>query len=132
MSQEQSIAIERAWEQARQAQAAKRAAQRALSLAEKRQVKISDLDLSVRPYNCLRRAGVTTLGELLDLCPRELMEWQGMGKRSVREIQDVIADDYDCALRVEVNTRRLRALQRQYTALSLEEQQGFQRWLSGG
>lgn len=47
----------------------------------------SELDLSVRSANCLERAGIILVGELIQKTPDELIRLRGMGKRSVENIQ---------------------------------------------
>ena len=53
---------------------------------------ISDLDLSVRSYNCLRRAGVQTVQQLLQINEEDLGKIRNMGKKSVREIKQRLAE----------------------------------------
>ncbi len=52
---------------------------------------IEDLDLSVRSYNCLKRAGITTLRELTDHTEEEMMKFKNLGKKSLKEIKDKLA-----------------------------------------
>ena len=53
---------------------------------------IEDLELSVRSYNCLRRAGLSTVGELVEMIDTrdDLMKIRNLGKRSADEIMDAI------------------------------------------
>lgn len=51
---------------------------------------ISELDLSVRPFNILRRKGIQTVGQLVAMTENDLMELKNMGKRSLEEIQKKI------------------------------------------
>lgn len=53
---------------------------------------ISDLDLSVRSYNCLKRAGVWTIEQLLQISEEDLMRVRNMGRKSLREIKDRLAE----------------------------------------
>lgn len=48
--------------------------------------KIEDLDLSVRSYNCLKRAGITTVGELTQKSEEEMMRIRNLGRKSLKEI----------------------------------------------
>lgn len=48
--------------------------------------KIEDLELSVRPYNCLYRAGIKTVSDLVDLAPADFFKIRNLGKKSVKEI----------------------------------------------
>lgn len=47
---------------------------------------IDDLCLSVRTYNVLRRAGITTVDELLQKDRNELIRIRGMSKKTLEEI----------------------------------------------
>lgn len=47
---------------------------------------ITELELSVRSLNCLKRAGVRTLGDLAKLTKEKLMKMRNMGRKSVDEI----------------------------------------------
>ncbi|MBQ5330260.1 MAG: hypothetical protein J6F31_03285 [Oscillospiraceae bacterium] len=51
---------------------------------------LEDTDLSSRPYNCLRNAGINTLSELLMLSDREIAGLQNLGKKSALEIKEMI------------------------------------------
>ena len=47
---------------------------------------IEDLDLSVRSYNCLKRAGITTIGKLANTTKEELASIRNLGKMSFNEV----------------------------------------------
>ena len=47
---------------------------------------ISNLGLSVRAYNCLRRSGIDTLGKLSEMTYDDLMKVRNIGRKSVEEI----------------------------------------------
>ena len=49
---------------------------------------IEELDLSVRSYNCLMRAGIHTVGELLERSEADLIHIRNMGRISVKEIME--------------------------------------------
>lgn len=53
---------------------------------------IEDLDLSVRPYNCLKRAGINTVGDLVNHTEVEIMRVRNLGKKSLDEIYDKVAE----------------------------------------
>lgn len=55
---------------------------------EKYSIPVEQLDLSVRTMNCLRRAGITTIGELLSLGEKELMSLRNFGQKSKQEIEE--------------------------------------------
>lgn len=47
---------------------------------------IEELDLSVRSYNCLKRAGINTVEELIQKTEEEMMKVRNLGKKSLEEI----------------------------------------------
>lgn len=47
---------------------------------------IEDLDLSMRSYNCLKRAGINTVSELLQRNEEEMMKVRNLGKKSLEEV----------------------------------------------
>lgn len=49
---------------------------------------IEDLDLSVRSYNCLKRAGIQTVEELTQKTEDEMMHVKNLGKKSLKEVKD--------------------------------------------
>lgn len=53
---------------------------------------IEDLDLSVRSYNCLKRAGIQTVEELTQKTEDEMMRVRNLGKKSLKEVKDKIHD----------------------------------------
>lgn len=52
---------------------------------------IEDMDLSVRAYNCLRRAGIHTVAELLEKTDEELMCVRNLGRKSYEEVKEKLA-----------------------------------------
>ena len=59
---------------------------------KKLETSIDDLDFSVRAYNCLKRAGVTTLGDLTSKSELEMMKIRNLGKKSLKEVIDKIKE----------------------------------------
>ena len=53
---------------------------------------IEDLDFSVRAYNCLKRAGVHTLQDLVNKSESEMMKIRNLGKKSLKEVLDKVRD----------------------------------------
>ncbi|MFQ3576400.1 MAG: DNA-directed RNA polymerase subunit alpha [Cytophagales bacterium] len=53
---------------------------------------ISDLDLSVRAYNCLKAADIKCLGDLAKLEVADMMKFRNFGKKSLTELEQLIAD----------------------------------------
>ena len=51
---------------------------------------IDDLDLSVRAYNCLKRAGMATVQDLTDKTENEMMKIRNLGKKSLKEVIDKV------------------------------------------
>lgn len=49
---------------------------------------IGNLDLSLRPYTCLKRAKIETIGDLLRYSKEELLSLKNFGKRSLEEVQN--------------------------------------------
>ncbi|MEF9983951.1 MAG: DNA-directed RNA polymerase subunit alpha [Oscillospiraceae bacterium] len=47
---------------------------------------IEELDLSVRAFNCLKRAGVNTVNDLINKSPDEMMKVRNLGKKSLEEV----------------------------------------------
>jgi len=52
---------------------------------------IDDLVLSTRAYNCARRAGVFTVGDLARVGRRRMLAWQNCGRKTVAEIEEELA-----------------------------------------
>ena len=53
---------------------------------------IDDLDLSVRAYNCLKRAGILSLKDLVNKSENEMMKIRNLGKKSLKEVIDKVKD----------------------------------------
>ncbi|NLW41457.1 MAG: DNA-directed RNA polymerase subunit alpha [Tissierellia bacterium] len=53
---------------------------------------IEELDLSVRSYNCLKRAGINTVGELIQKTEEDMMKVRNLGKKSLQEVKDKLAE----------------------------------------
>jgi len=51
-------------------------------------ITIEDLDLSVRSYNCLKRANIGTVLELTEKSEEEMMKVKNLGKKSLKEIKE--------------------------------------------
>lgn len=59
---------------------------------KKLETPIDDLDFSVRAYNCLKRAGVNTLGDLTEKTELDMMKIRNLGKKSLKEVIDKIKE----------------------------------------
>ena len=53
---------------------------------------IEDLDLSVRSYNCLKRAGIANVQELTQKSEAEMMKVRNLGKKSLKEVKDKLLE----------------------------------------
>lgn len=52
---------------------------------------IEELDLSVRAFNCLKRAGINTVGELVEKSVEDMMKVRNLGKKSLEEVGQKLA-----------------------------------------
>lgn len=52
---------------------------------------IEELDLSVRSYNCLKRAGINTVHELTQKSEEDMMKVRNLGKKSLEEVEQKLA-----------------------------------------
>ena len=50
--------------------------------------RIDDLDLSVRSFNCLKRAGIHSVRQLLDFSENDLLNIRNFGVKSIEEVKD--------------------------------------------
>ncbi|MGI6771862.1 MAG: DNA-directed RNA polymerase subunit alpha [Acholeplasmataceae bacterium] len=69
-------------------------------------MKIEELDMSVRLFNALKRAGISTVGGLLKMREEEIIKIRNLGRKSMKELKECLAehnlelkssyiDDYD-------------------------------------
>lgn len=61
---------------------------------------IEELDLSVRSYNCLKRAGINTVQELTQKTEADMMKVRNLGRKSLEEVKSKLAE-LDLSLRSE-------------------------------
>lgn len=52
---------------------------------------VEELELSVRSSNCLRRANIKTLGELVARSEQEMLKYRNFGKQSLKEISEILS-----------------------------------------
>lgn len=64
------------------------------------EMSIEELDLSVRSFNCLKRAGINTVEELTKKTEEDMMKVRNLGKKSLEEVKTKLAD-YGLSLRSE-------------------------------
>ncbi|KRM04893.1 MAG: DNA-directed RNA polymerase subunit alpha [Liquorilactobacillus ghanensis] len=53
---------------------------------------IEELDLSVRSYNCLKRAGINTVQELTNKSEADMMKVRNLGRKSLEEVKNKLVD----------------------------------------
>ena len=53
---------------------------------------IEELDFSVRAYNCLKRANIHTLQDLVNMSEGDMMKIRNLGKKSLKEVLDKVRD----------------------------------------
>ncbi|MBM7853854.1 DNA-directed RNA polymerase subunit alpha [Desulfohalotomaculum tongense] len=56
------------------------------------EMSIEELDLSVRSYNCLKRAGINTVEELTQRSEEEMMKVRNLGKKSLEEVVNKLSE----------------------------------------
>ena len=56
--------------------------------AKRVNMSIDDLDLTVRSYNCLKRAGISTVDELTQKTEEEMSRVRNLGKKSLKEVKE--------------------------------------------
>ena len=61
---------------------------------------IEELDLSVRSYNCLKRAGINTVQELANKSEDDMMKVRNLGRKSLEEVKHKL-DELGLGLRKE-------------------------------
>ncbi len=54
-------------------------------------IRIEELDFSVRTYNCLKKAGLLTIGQLVEYSESDLMNIRNFGKKSLTEVREKLA-----------------------------------------
>ena len=54
---------------------------------------LSDMDLSVRAYNCLKAADIRTLGDLVQLDMQDMMKFRNFGKKSLTELENLVQEN---------------------------------------
>jgi DNA-directed RNA polymerase subunit alpha len=53
---------------------------------------VDELELSVRSSNCLRDAGIRTLGDLVQKTEAEMLKYRNFGRKSLQELVDILSD----------------------------------------
>lgn len=60
--------------------------------AKTMEMTIEDLELSVRSYNCLKRAGINTVAELVQKSEEDMMKVRNLGRKSLDEVKKKLAE----------------------------------------
>ena len=55
------------------------------------EILIEERELGVRSYNCLKRAGIQTVGDLISKSEGELNAIPNFGKKSIEEVKETLA-----------------------------------------
>ena len=58
----------------------------------KQSMAIEEMDLSVRSYNCLKRAGINTVEDLISKSEDEMMKVRNLGRKSLDEVLGKLAE----------------------------------------
>ena len=56
------------------------------------EMNIDELELSVRSFNCLKRAGINTVEELTNRTPEDMMKVRNLGRKSLDEVKKKLSD----------------------------------------
>jgi len=78
-------------------------------LAEYFSRSVDELELSVRSYNCLKNAGIRTIGELVQKSEAEMLKTKNFGRKSLNEIKEILTK-MDLGLGMKIDERRLKRL----------------------
>jgi DNA-directed RNA polymerase subunit alpha len=54
-------------------------------------VRIEELDFSVRTYNCLKKANILTIAELVQYTESDLMQIRNFGRKSLTEVREKLS-----------------------------------------
>ena len=58
---------------------------------EKLNKSVDEMELSVRSYNCLKNANISTIGELVQKTETEMLKTKNFGRKSLNEIKEILA-----------------------------------------
>ncbi len=65
---------------------------------------VEDLELSVRSANCLKNAGINTIGELVRKTEAEMLKTKNFGRKSLSEIKDILGE-YDLTFGMDIDSK---------------------------
>jgi len=63
-----------------------------MKMREKLERSVEELELSVRSSNCLKQADIKSIGDLVQKSEAEMLKYRNFGRKSLKEIQDVLTD----------------------------------------
>jgi DNA-directed RNA polymerase subunit alpha len=69
------------------------------------QIPIEELQLSVRAYNCLKRAQINSVADLLDYTQEDLLEIKNFGQKSAEEVVEALKDRLGITLPTEKSSK---------------------------
>ena len=72
-----------------------------IDIGEPLQDKVEDLEFTVRTANCLYNADIIFVHQLLELTQTDLLKMKNMGRKSLNEIREKLADKYNAKLKGE-------------------------------
>ncbi len=78
-------------------------------LAEYFSRSVDELELSVRSYNCLKNAGIRTIGELVQKSEAEMLKTKNFGRKSLNEIKEILTT-MSLGLGMKIDEKRLKRL----------------------
>ena len=53
---------------------------------------IEEMEFSIRSYNCLKRAGIQNVGDLIKLSEDDMLKIKNLGRKSLDEIKEKLAE----------------------------------------
>jgi DNA-directed RNA polymerase subunit alpha len=69
------------------------------------QIPIEELQLSVRAYNCLKRAQINSVADLLDYTQEDLLEIKNFGQKSAEEVVEALQQRLGITLPMEKSSK---------------------------
>jgi DNA-directed RNA polymerase alpha subunit len=61
---------------------------------------VDDMELSVRAYNCLKRAGYDKVSQFIGKTTDDLMKIRNLGRKSMEEVMNVLLNRYGIVIKV--------------------------------
>jgi DNA-directed RNA polymerase subunit alpha len=71
---------------------------------------VDELELSVRSYNCLKNAGIKTIGDLVTKTEAEMLKTKNFGRKSLNEIKDILSE-MSLSLGMEIDFKKMKVRQ---------------------